>query len=198
MRAFDDRLRRLQRDPARLRRGLLALAALAVAYMACILLLAIGGARPGTDPWLAIPLDTYFYWEALFIGPVIFAGGMLAAAAIHLTARAVGGRGEFDDGMALVGTATAIASLATLVPDTIIGALLCAGVIEAAAWMDGVTHPSPTLAFVWSYLFLYVAAFLALYPAVARVAYGLRGVRAVLTGVTGFAVYQAFLYIFVR
>ncbi len=169
-----------------------------VSYAVCLLLLAFGGVAPGLAPWLAIPSDVYFYWEATFIAPVIVLAAMLAAAVLHLVARALGGRGEFDDVMALVGVATAVASLTTLVPDTLVGLLLCARVLDPDAWMHAIVRPSPTLAIVWVYLSLYAIAFAVAYPAIARVVHGLRGGRALLAGWTAFVVYQALLFVFVR
>jgi hypothetical protein len=184
--------------PHRLRDGVIVLAAYALGYAVCLLLLAAGGAQPGTAPWLTIPASTYFWWESTFIGPVIFVAGVLAAAILHLCARALGGRGDFDDTMALVGFSTALASLTTLVPDTIIALLLCAGVVDPAAWMHAITRPSATLAMVWVYLLLYAAAFALLYPGVARLVHGLRGWRALAAGWTSFVVYQVLLYVFIR
>ena len=191
---FEGQMRR----PDRLRRGLSALAAIAAGYAVAIVLLALGGAAPGTAPWLALPTETYFYWEATFIAPVIFAAGLLAAATMQLLARAAGGRGSFEGTLALLGPAIAISTLATLIPDTGIALALIAGVVEPAVWMRGITSASWVLAAVWVYLVAYVTCFLVAFPVVARVAHGLRGGRALAVGWATFAVYQLFLYVFVR
>ena len=194
----DRLLRRWLERPAALRRGLVALGTYALGYALCLLLLALGGARPGAAPWLAIPTADYFLWESLFIAPVIVCGGVLAAALAHLIALALGGRGTFEDTMALIGVSTAFASLTTLVPDTVVALLLCAGIVDSAAWMTAITSATPTLAVVWGYLALYLVAFGIGYPAAARVAHRLPRGRARLVGWTSFAVYQTLLYVFVR
>src|SRR5690242_3442803 len=125
MRALDRSLEGWLARPRRVRRGLLALALYGCGYAVALLLLALGGARPGTPPWLAIDEQIYFHVEAAFIAPVIVLAAVLGAAIMHLVARALGGVGDFDDAIALVGVTTAFASLTTLVPDTVIGALLC-------------------------------------------------------------------------
>lgn len=191
-------LRRWLARPRRLRDGLLVLAAYSAGYAVCLLLLALGGVAPGLAPWLAIPEDVYFFWESAFIAPVIVLAAVLAAGVLHLVARALGGRGDFDDTMALVGVTTAIASLTTLVPDTVVGLLLCAKALDPGAWMHAIVRPSPTLAIIWVYLSLYMIAFAVAYPAIARVVHGLRGGRALCAGWTAFVVYQAFLFVFVR
>ena len=185
-------------DPRRLRTGMLWLAIVALAYGGCLLLLASGGGEPGPAPWLDIPQSSYYYWEAAFIAPVIVAAAILAAGCMHLLARAAGGRGSFDDTMALVGSATAVCTLCTLVPDLIIGVLLRTGAIQADAWLEAVAHPTVTLGIVWAYMSVYAVAFLVLFPMVASAAHRLSVRAAVAIGWTGFAIYQGVMYIFVR
>jgi hypothetical protein len=43
------------------------LGAVSLGYAFCIALLALGGARPGTPPWLSISPETYFRWEAAYL-----------------------------------------------------------------------------------------------------------------------------------
>jgi hypothetical protein len=174
------------------------LGAVSLGYAFCIALLALGGARPGTPPWLSISPETYFRWEAAFIAPVILFGGILAAGTMHISAVAAGGRGSFDDALAAIGGSIAISTLATLIPDTLVGALLVLDIVDPDAWMRAVTRPSGVLALVWVYLLLYLAAFLAFFPAVARVCYGLGRGTAFAVGAGTFLVYQLFLYVFVR
>lgn len=191
-------LERWQQNPLRLQHGILALIGMALGYAVCLSLLALGGARPGVAPWLAIEHAHYFYWESLFIAPVILCGALLGAAVMQLLARLAGGTGSFEDTLAILCVSTSLATLPTLVPDTLLGLLLCAGIVDKTAWMYAVTHPTPALAIVWTYLLCYLIAFLVLYPTVVRVVHGLRGARALGVGWASFAIYQLFLYVFVR
>jgi hypothetical protein len=185
--------------PACLRTGVVWLSSVAIAYAAVVLILAAGGDQPGDlPPWLNIPAADYFWWEAVFIAPVIFASGLLATSCMYLLARAVGGVGSFDDTLAVVGPAVAICTLFTLIPDLIIGVLLNAGVLDAAAWLNDITHPGLTLALVWTYLALYAMAFLTAFPIVVTTVHRVRIVPAIAVGWAGFAIYQGVLMIFVR
>ena len=94
--------------------------------------------------------------------------------------------------------AIAFATLTTVVPDTLVGLLLCAGVVSPAAWMAAITQPSVVLAVVWFYLLAYTAAFLVLFPAVAARVYGLHARGAIAVGVASFVIYQGFLFVFIR
>jgi hypothetical protein len=179
--------------------GLAWLAGTGLGYAACILLLAAGGDVPGDmAPWLAIPRDAYFWWEAAFIGPVVVAGGLLAAAGVYLLGRAAGGTGTFDDTLALLGPAIAVCTTFTLVPDLVIGILLNSGAMSPQRWMADVTHPSATLGLVWTYLTLYLVAFLVAFPYATAAVHRLGRWRSVAVGWAGFAIYQGFLFIFVR
>jgi len=185
-------------DPHRLRIGMLCLVGIAVLYAVTLLLLAIGGDKPGPAPWLDIPRSSYFYWEAAFATPVFIAAGVLAAASMQLLARAWGGTGSFEDTMALTGFAVAICTLFSVIPDLIEAVLMISGILPAKTFLDGVAHPTPILALVWAYLIAYLLAFLVLFPAVVSTVHRLPGARAVAVGVAGFAVYQGFVYVFIR
>jgi hypothetical protein len=192
-------LRRRLVDPARLRNGVVWLTSVAIAYAAVIVMLAAGGDQPGDlPPWLNIAAADYFWWEAVFIAPVILASGVLAAACMYLLARATGGTGSFDDTLALVGPAVALCTLFTLIPDLTIAVLLDAGVIDAATWLHNITQTSLALAFVWTYLALYAAAFLTVFPMVVTAVHRVRIVPAIAVGWAGFAIYEGVLIIFVR
>lgn len=186
-------------DEHRVRVGLVYLTGTAVAYALCVLVLAAGGDRPGDlAPWLRISSNTYFWWEAAFIAPVIIGSGLLAAACMYLLARVGRGTGSFDDTLALLGPAVAVCTAVTLVPDLIIGALLNTGVVASDVWMREITRPSATLALVWAYLLAYLAAFLVAFPMVARAAHRLPWRYAVPIGWATFAIYQGVLLVFVR
>lgn len=180
------------------RRSLLELLGLGVAYSLSIAPLALGGVGPGMPSWLAIPTAEYFLWEPLFTVPVIFISGILASAVLHLLARGDGGTGTFEGTLALIGPTTAVATLFTLVPDTLAGAALLLGLMDPERWMADIVRPSPTLAFIWLYLLLYLAAFILLFPRIGRVALGLGPWPARICGWAAFVVYQAVLLVFIR
>ena len=183
----------------RVRSGVLYLVGTGIAYAVCILVLAAGGDRPGDlTPWLRIGTDSYFWWEAAFIAPVIVGSGLLTAACMYLLARAAHGTGSFDDTLALLGPAVALCTAVTLIPDLIIGGLLNAGIVASEQWMHDITHPTVTLALVWTYLVAYLVSFLVAFPVVVRTAHRLPWRVAVPVGWACFIAYQGVLLVFVR
>lgn len=194
----EQRLAERLKEPKALGRGLRDLLLIGIAYSGAIGLLAWAGVGPGMEPWLRIPAEHYFAWEVLFTPAVIFLGGLLAAAVMQLLARWLGGRGSFEETVALIGPATAWATLCTLIPDLIAGVLLLAGAITPEEWMADIIRPSLILGVIWTYLLLYVIAFLLLYATVARRVHGLKGFRSAASGGVSFIAYQALLLVFIR
>jgi hypothetical protein len=198
IRHLERRLQRRLQCTDRLRRGLIDLLGLGIAYSLVIVLLGFVGVAPGMPSWLSIPTADYFIWEPLFSAPVIFFGGLLAAAVLQLLARSRGGNGTFEDTVAVIGPATVLPTLCTLIPDTIIGLGLLLGWIDPRQWMTDIVRPSLTLGLVWVYLLAYLAGFLVTYPLVARVVHGLHGGTARRCGWLAFIVYQGLLIVFIR
>ncbi len=184
--------------PHALRRALVLLVALGVSYSLAILLLAIGGGTPGTAPWLPISRASYFYVEAIFATPVIVSAALLASWVATLAARALGSRPRPADLVVTIARATCLATLCSLVPDIVMGVTTAVGMFDGAAVARDLVRPSPMRAVLWTYLTLYVLAFLVLYPLAVRAATDLDRVRSVAAGWCAFAAYQGVLALFIR
>ena len=193
-----DGFRRTVERPGALRRWLLRLVALGISYALAVLLLGLGGGTPGTAPWLTIPRSSYFVVEAAFTAPVVILAAILAAAVVYLCRRAAGAVASFDDTFVAFSRATCIATLCSLVPDLVVGAVTTLGWVDGAAWARDLVRPSGPWLFLWCYLTLYLVAFLVLYPTAARAAGVQRRAAAVGLGLLGFGIYQGVLLIFIR
>jgi len=114
-------------------------------------------------------------------------------------ARWLGGRGSFEDTLALVGFATAAATAAALIPDLIVTSVQIAGLLDYGVWRQAVdTLLSPWFLVTWAYLVAYRVLFLVFYAAVGRELHGLGTWRVWLTSLIGFLAYQGFILIFIR
>jgi hypothetical protein len=76
----------------------------------------------------------------------------------------------------LVATGLAAGLLATAVAVLVIGIMLNTGALSADAWLRGVTHPGLTLGLAWTYLSVYLVAFLVTLPVAVARAHWLRPV----------------------
>jgi hypothetical protein len=185
-------------DPHRLRFGFVAVLLVGLGYGITEGGIALSGGLPST-PWVAIPPVDYFKWEALFSAPVTVLSWILAAGVIHLLSKLFGGRGTFDDTLALLGFAVALPTLVSLIPDAVRAALTTAGVVNRPAWERAIAEPgSPDFLFLWAYMIAYLLGLLVLFPVAAATAQRLRRRPATVVGVCGAFVYQGVYLIFIR
>jgi hypothetical protein len=185
-------------DPGHLRVGLTVVVLKAAVYTAIIALLYLGGVPTMVPSWIAIPAENYYLWEIFFIGAVTIGCWILAAGVVHLLARAVGGGGTFERVLAASAFAVVIPSMATIIPDTMVGTLTTAGILDPLAWAHTSVTPGAWRTVIWAYLALYLVALLVLFPLAAAAAHRIRGWRAIAVGLAGAVVYQGVYFIFIR
>jgi Yip1 domain len=186
-------------DPARLRYGFLAVLTVGLGYAVTIAGISWSGGTPNPPPWVAIPPAEYFKWEALFVAPLTVLCWVLAGGVMHLLSKPFGGRGTYDDTLALLGFAVALATFIPLIPDAIRALLTSVGVVNRAAWEASVNQPGTAdFWFLWAYMIAYVLALLCLFPVSVAWSQRLRSWPAIAVGITGAMVYQGVYFIFIR
>jgi hypothetical protein len=169
-----------------------------VGYASTVAGIALAGGTPST-PWLAIPSDEYFKWEALFIAPVTLLCWVLAAGVVYVLSRLVGGMGTFEDTLTQLGFAIASATLITLIPDAVRAAMTSAGALSRTEWEQAVASPgSPDFVLLWTDMLAYLVGLLVLFTLAAAKAARLQGWRAASVGVAGALLYQGVYLIFIR
>jgi hypothetical protein len=185
-------------DPPHLRVGLTMVVLKAAIYTAVIALFYLGRVPTMVPSWVAIPAESYYLWEIFFIGAVTIGSWILAAGVVHLLAQAIGGGGTFERVLAASAFAVVIPSLATIIPDAMVGTLTSIGVLDPQAWAHTSVTPGPWRIVIWAYLALYLVALLVLFPLAAAAAHRIRGWRAISVGLAGAVVYQGVYFIFIR
>jgi hypothetical protein len=180
------------------RAGFIAMIAMSLAYTLVSVFLAIIGGTPNPPPYLRIPSEQYFFWASFFYAPVLILGWVLASAVMQIVGRALGGSGSFEGTLAVLGVATAVATLPALIPDLALTFLQVVGAMEYEPWFYSVTHGGAWFWIVWVYLGLYLIAFCILYPAAAKAVHSLERGKAILAGLVSFAAYQGFIFVFLR
>jgi hypothetical protein len=194
----NETLGKLNLDPARMRVGAAAMLGMSLLYTLVSVNLAVIGGTPNQEPWLRIPSRDYFYWASYFYAPILLSGWLFASAVTHLSARALGGRGSFDDSVALFGFATAAATVPALAPDLALTSAQAIGWMDYEPWFRSVTHCGVWFYIVWVYLAAYLVYFCVFYPSAARIVHRLNWPRAVVAGLAGFVAYQVFIFVFIR
>lgn len=189
----------LMTDNRRLRFGLYALLINVVLYTLVYVFLTIGGGAPSSfKPFLAIPLDSYYYYDQFILAPSMFAGWILAAGVAQLLSRPFSGKGSFEDNLSVFGFAIGIASLASLLhdfTDTLLGAV---GVLDLRAYEVMLNSPTIWRTILWILYGLSFILFVVLFPKATGAAQRIRRGPAILIGILSFVVYQGVFLIFNR
>ena len=194
-RTFDE----LLLDRRRLQFGGLALLSNAAFYTLVYVFLVMGGGRPTVfAPWLAIEPELYYRYELFMLAPSMVMSWLLAAAIVQIAGRALGGKGTFEDTLALLGFATAIASWWTLAHDLFTSGLGAFGVINQRAYEDAMSSATPFRTLLWMLMAGYLVTFVVLFAKAVASAHGLRRGPAALVGTLGFVTYQGIFVIFNR
>jgi len=84
--------------------GFAAVMFLSTLYSASVLIGFAKGLGPiGYEPFLRIPIGSYYLWQTFFTIPVGLIGWILLAGSAQLLARRLGGQGNFEDNLAVLG-----------------------------------------------------------------------------------------------
>lgn len=188
----------LMNDRRRLERGSALIVAKLAAYTLVVLLLCLGGVPTMIPAWIAISAKTYYFWQIFFIAAVTLGCWVLASGVVQVLAGPVGGSGRFEDVLATTAFAITLPSLATLLPDLLVGLLATLGLLDPHEWARLSVTPGPWRTLIWGYLALYLAGLLVFYPVATAAARRLRGWSAVWVGLVGAVVYQGTYFIFIR
>lgn len=185
---------KLLADRQRLRYAWSAILLISVGYALVDAALSVAGHIPNPEPFLRIPTEQYYFWLQFMSLALYMTCWILAAASMHLLSKVFHGQGSFEDTLAVVGMATAAATLSTLIPDLITSFLGVTGIVEQKV-LDQFLWGT---AYQWLYLGLYTLLFVVLYPLAVRAVQKIQVWQAVLVSVFGILVYTSFLFLFNR
>jgi hypothetical protein len=192
-------LDRLVAARARVRYGAYAVAITAATYQLVYLFLAHNGGRPAVfRPWLAIPAEEYYRYNAWFIVPSILLAWVAASGFTQLAARALGGAGSFEETLAALGLGLSISSWWTGLHDLVTTFLGWVRVIDQRAYEDAMNTPTPFRTLIWTLMTGYAIWFFVTFAKGVGAAHRLRAAPAAVAGAAGVVVYQLVFVIFNR
>jgi len=110
----------LVRDDHRLRYGFMAIGLNIVLYTLVYIFLTAGAGAPSSfTPWLAIPKESYYFYNRFLLAPSMLLAWIASAGVAQLLSKPFGGKAEFEDMLSLFGFAVSVACLASLLHDRI-------------------------------------------------------------------------------
>jgi hypothetical protein len=185
-------------DPRRLTYGIGALLLIGVLYTLTVAGLALAGATIVVPAWIAIPADRYYYWEIFFGAPVYFAGWILAAGIVQLLSKPFGGRGSFEQSLAVLGFALTLPGFVTWIPETVETGFLLTGAMTQPEWLELIERPGPWKVIFQIYQVVALGWYLVLFPLAVRAVQRLRWLPSVLLGHVTVLVVGFVIFIFIR
>lgn len=183
-----------------LRWGAMAFAIAAANYLLVYFFLANNGGRPTVfTPWLRIPEEVYYRYNLVLVLPSILLSWVSASGFTQLLARALGGKGSFENTAAVLGLGIGVASLSTGLHDVVTTSLGYLGFLDQRAYEDAMSTPGTGPNYlINSLMVLYLVAFAGLFTLGVKYSQRLPNGKAFATGTVGFVVYQAVFVLFNR
>jgi hypothetical protein len=180
--------------------GAAAVAIAATNYSIVYFFLSRNGGRPTVfTPWLAIPADRYYYYNLIFHAPSAALAWVSAGGFTHLAARALGGRGTFEDTLGVLGLGIGVASWTTGLHDLVTTFLGYLGTLDQRAYEDAMSSSGTAPHYLINTLMLvYLLAFLVLFTLGVAASHRLPRGRSAAAGSFGFVVYQLIFVLFNR
>ena len=187
-------------EPRRVRFGAYAVAIAALDYTLVYFFLAHNGGRPTVfHPWLAIDAEVYYRANQYLSAPSFFLGWVAASGFAQIAARALGGKGSFEDTLSVIGLGISVATWATGLHDLVTTFLGYVGMLDQRAYEDAMSTPGTgPHALIWALMLVYGAAFLVLFTKGIGAAHSLRTGRAAAAGTVGAAVFLGIFLLFNR
>lgn len=186
-------------DPRRLRLGVYFITIPAVLYTVIYIFLHAGGGAPSTfHPWLAIPKAEYYYYNRFLAAPSMYLCWLLSAGFIQLFSHIFGGKGSFEDMLAVLGLSTSIAMWGTMLHDLIMSFLGAIHVISLSEHEIAMNSPTIWRTLIWTCMIIYLVWFVLLFTRGTAAAQRINGGPAFLLGLAGFLIFQVVFLIFNR
>lgn len=156
-----------------------------------------GGGKP-FNPWLDIPLESYYKYNVFFCSPSVFLGWILASGVVHTLSRIITDTGTFEKTLSVFGFGISIASWTTGIHDLLSSFLGAIHVINQNKFEIALNSPTIWRTLLWILMSAYLIWFLILFSKAAKSVYAINKWQATILGTIGFITYQMFFFIFNR
>lgn len=169
----------------------------AILYTLVYLFLILGGGQP-FNPWLNIPLESYYRYNVFFCAPSMFLGWILATEVVHLLSRSFISSGSFEQTLCVFAFGISIASWTTGLHDVLTSFLGACHIINQHNYEIALNSPTFWRTLLWIQMIAYLIWFIVLFSKGVKSVYGIKTIPSLLLGISGFLIYQLFFLIFNR
>ena len=136
------------------RRALLAVGGVGVLYLITSAILGFAGAAPTAPVFFGMDVDNYYFWQMIFVLPMILATWLVSAVVIRVLERREKDGPGFGGTAALAGVALSASLFLAWIPSSVEAAFMAFGMGQGE-WVSLLSNPGP-----WqtAYLVFYAAA----------------------------------------
>ena len=136
------------------RRALLAVGGVGVLYLITSAILGFAGAAPTAPVFFGMDVDNYYFWQMIFVLPMILATWLVSAVVIRVLERREKDGPGFGGTAALAGVALSASLFLAWIPSAVEAAFMAFGMGQGE-WVSLLSNPGP-----WqtAYLVFYAAA----------------------------------------
>ncbi len=186
-------------DERRVRFGFLAVLIPALGYtLFYILASRAGGAPSSFTPWLAIPIEDYFFYDIFIVAPSMLLCWIFASGVVQLLAPLFSGTGAFEDTVAVIGFGISIATWSTLIHDLTDALLGAVGIISLREYEAALNAPTIWRTLLLTLFAIYFVWFLFLFTKGIRAAHSLPAWKSFVLAFIALFAYQGVFLIFNR
>lgn len=157
-----------------------------------------GGSPSVFKPWLALPIEYYFYYDIFLTIPGYIVSFLTAGGLIHLLSKVMGAKGTYENTLTMLGFAIGVASWSAMAHDLSDAFLGFLGIIDMREYEKALNSPT-----VWRtiWLIFYTGYFIWM-PVILsiglRLSLRLSRLNSAILSLVGFVVFQVILLIFIR
>ncbi|MBN1538053.1 MAG: YIP1 family protein [Anaerolineales bacterium] len=186
-------------DDRRVKFGFFAILIPAIGYTLFYFMAWQGGGAPSTfKPWLALPIEDYYYYDIFLVAPSMLLCWISTSGVVHLLSRLFSGEGTYEDTITVIGFGISVATWSTLIHDFTDAFLGFIGVIDLKAYEMALNAPTFWRALLLTLFAIYFIWFLVLFTKGIRTAHSLPLWKSFLLAFIGLVTYQVLFLVFNR
>jgi len=179
--------------------GFLGILIPAIGYTLFYIMAYFAGGSPSTfKPWLALPIENYFYYDIFLTLPGYYLSWVGASTTVYLLSRLMNGVGKFDNILAVIGLGIGVATWSSMLHDLTDAILSVLGVIDMKEYEQLLNAPTFWRGLLLTLYTIYFFWFLTLFTIGIKVSQKFSLVKSIVIALIGMAAFQTILLIFIR
>ena len=163
----------LLQDERRFRLGFGFILVQLIGYTLMYFMLHAGGGAPSVfTPWLNIPTQDYYSVNRFLLAPSLIMSWLMSVSVIQIISKYFGGKGSWEDTLAVIGLSIGVAMWGTLVHDLAMSFSSATGFINAKQHEIAMNSPTIWRTLLWISVAVYTVAFLILFTKAIKIEIG--------------------------